>query len=279
MGCGRPGGPRVRRRPSGVKQFLCDNCPVVAPRRPLRACTLAVVTAILVAAEATAGWAAPALLPELPLATLQRLSSVTERASVAARVDGPPFQARRDVLEYLLDHPDFAAHLMRTVRAARYRIWAVPGGFGIDDGWGTVGTFEFVYAAPGIRVLHARGEYQQRMLPDIRGEAIITLTYATTPAATDGRSRIAAAVSSHVRLDGPLLRAAGRVAGGVAQAKAEKEGVRLVKTLARATRAVDDNPAAVWEALRRRPDVPRRELEEFRRLLNLPRDSSAAARP
>ena len=59
-------------------------------------------------------------------------------------------------------------------------------------------------------------------------------------------------------------------ASAAAQAKAEKEGTRLVKTLARATRAIQDDPGAVYEALRQRPETPRRELEEFRRLLSLP---------
>ena len=245
----------------------------------VRACTLAAGIAILLASPVAAGWAAPALPPELPPAARERLAPVTEQASLAAQVDGPPFQARRDVFEYLLDHPDFATHVTREVRAARYRIWAVPGGFGLDDGWGTVGTFEVVYTAPGIRVIHLKGEYQQRVLPNIRGEVIVTISYATTPAA-DGKSTIAAAVGSYVKLDSKLLRMAGRLASSVAHAKAEKEGARLVKTFARATRAIEDNPAAVWQALRRRPDVPRRELEEFRRLLSLPpvAEPAAAAR-
>jgi hypothetical protein len=243
-----------------------------------RVCTrvLAGATVVVLALPVVASWAAPALPPGLPHATRERLAPVTERASLSARVDGHPFQARRDIFEYLLDHPDFATHVTRVLRAARYRIWVVPGGFGIDDGWGTVGTFEIVHVAPGIRVLHAKGEYQQALLPDIRGEAIITITYATTPAA-DGKSTIAAAVGSHIKLDSALLRATGVLATAAARAKAEKEGVRLVKTLARATRGIEDNPAAVWTALRERPDVPRRELEEFRRLLRLPAASEPAA--
>jgi hypothetical protein len=235
----------------------------------VRASALATAVVILLGGAVVARSAAPELPPEMPRATRERLAPVTALASLATQVDGPPFQARREIFEYLLDHPDFATHLMREVRAARYRIWSVPGGFGLDDGWGTVGTFEFVYVAPGIRVMHAKGEYQHRLLPDISGEAIITISYDTTPA-NNGKSTIAAAVGSYVKLDSTLLRLAGRLASSVAHAKAEKEGTRLVKTFARATRAIEENPAGVWKALRQRPDVPRRELEEFRRLLSLP---------
>ena len=230
---------------------------------------------LVIAGSVGAGSRAPELPPGMPLTTRERLAPVTELASLATQVDGKPFQARREIFEYLLDHPDFATHVTRAVRAARYRIWSVPGGFGIDDGWGTVGTFEVVYAAPGVRVMHAKGEYQQPVLPDIQGEAIVTIRYVATPA-ENGKSTIAAAVGSYVKLDSALLRTIGLLATSMAEAKAQKEGVRLVKTFARATRAVEDDPRAVCDAISRHPDVPRRELDEFRRLLSLPSKGPAA---
>jgi hypothetical protein len=248
----------------------------VPPLRRFRACTLAAATVILLASPVLASRSGPTLPPDVPAATRERLAPVTERASIASQVDGEPFRARRDVFEYLLDHPDFATHVTHALKLARYRIWTVPGGFGIDDGWGTIGTFEFVYTAPGIRVMHVRGEYQQTMLPNIRGQIILTIRYAAVPAG-DGKSTIAAAVESFVKLDSRLLTAAGRLAGSVAHAKAEKEGNRLVRLFARTTRAIEENPAAVYELLRKRAGIPRRELEEFRRLLNLPPGAEPAA--
>ena len=241
----------------------------------VRSCLLAAVTAILVVGPAAAS-RFPSLPAEIPPATRQRLASVTDSPSVASHVDGEPFRARRDIFEYLLDHPDFATHVTRTLKLARYRVWTVPGGFGLDDGWGTVGTFEIVYGAPGVRVMHAVGEYQQRMLPNIRGQAIISITYGATPS-SDGKATIAAAVDSYVKLESKLLAATGRLARSVAQTKADKEGNRLVRLFARTTRAIEENPGAVWAALRDRPDVPRRQLEEFRRLLSLPADAAAPA--
>lgn len=232
---------------------------------------------MLLVGPAAAGWQGAQLPAEIPPSTRQRLAAVTDRPSLAAHVDGVPFRARRDVFEYLLDHLEFATHVTRALKLARYRVWTVPGGFGLDDGWGTVGTFEVVYAAPGVRVLHARGEYQQRVLPNIRGQAIISITYDAAPAARDGTATIAPAVDTYVKLESKVLAATGLLARKVAYAKAEKEGKRLVKVFARTTRAIDENPAAVWAALRARPDVPRRELEEFRRLLSLPPDPAAAA--
>jgi hypothetical protein len=241
----------------------------VPPLSPVRACALAAATGILLVNLAVAGWAASALPPEVPSPVRARLAPVTDKASLMSHVDGEPFRGRREVLEYLIDHPDFATHVTRTLKVARYRIWKVPGGFGIDDGWGVVGTFELVYAAPGIRVMHAQGEYQQRLLPDIHGQAVVSITYTTTPAG-EGPTTIATAVGSVVKLDSKLLRAAGRLASSAAHAKADKEGKRLVKVFAKTTRAIDEDPAGLYRALRAQSDVPRQELEEFRRLLSLP---------
>jgi hypothetical protein len=242
----------------------------------VRACVVAAATVILLVTPAAAGRGAPRLPAEIPAGVRQRLAPVTERASLAAHVDGEPFRGRRDVFEYLLDHLEFATHVTRALKVARYRVWTVPGGYGLDDGWGTIGTFEVVYVAPGARVIHARGEYQQRYLPDIRGQAIISIEYDARPA-TEGAATIAASVDTYVKIESKLAAATGVLARQVAHAKAEKEGRRLVKVFAKTTRAIEENPAAVWEALRARPDVPRRELEEFRRLLSLPSAVEPAA--
>ena len=57
-------------------------------------------------------------------------------ASVATRVAAPAFPARREVFEYLLDHPELASHVTRALKVARYRIWRTRDGLFLDDGWG-----------------------------------------------------------------------------------------------------------------------------------------------
>jgi hypothetical protein len=116
--------------------------------------------------------------------------------------------------------------------------------------------------------MYARGEYQQKLLPSIRGEAVVVIEYGTGPAA-DGRARVSTAVTGFVKLDSRVLTTASKLATSVAQAKADKEAHKLMKVFARTTRAIEDNPADVYDRLRQRPDVPPNELEEFRRLLSL----------
>jgi hypothetical protein len=224
---------------------------------------------LLAGGAMAAGAAGPVTLPaDVPEPARARVRPVTDSPSLAVKVDAEPFVARREVFEYLLDHPDFATHVTRTLKLARYRIWRTPAGLAIDDGWGTVGTFELVHAGDGLRLMYARGVYQQRILPDIHGQAVVLIDY-DTKLATDGRSTINAAVTGFVRLDSRILNAASRLATSVATAKGEKEARRLVKLFARATRAIEADPAGVFAKVRQSPDVPAPALEGFRRLLTV----------
>jgi hypothetical protein len=238
--------------------------------RVRRAARPLLLLAALCAGGATVAVAAgsPQLPPEVPAGARMRVRPVTEQASLAVRVGGEPFVARREIFEYLLDHPEFATHVTRALKLARYRIWQTPTGLGIDDGWGTVGTFELVHAADGLRLMYASGVYQQSLLPDIHGRAVVLIDYGVRPE-PGGRSTISATVTGFVKLDSRILELASKLASSVATAKGEKEARRLVKLFARATRAIEAEPAAVFERVRRSPGVPAADLEGFRRLLSL----------
>jgi hypothetical protein len=200
---------------------------------------------------------------------LRRLGEVTRNPSVSARAEGQPFVGRREVFEFLLDHPDFATHVTRALRLARYRMWRAGDELFVDDGWGATGRVFVVYAASGTRVLYARGEFQSGLLPAIPGEAVVTITYDAQPAG-DGRELLSANISSQLKIGGALGDLVVRVASSLATEKAERESRRLVRTFARVLQAVDEKPAALYATLLERPDVPQRELEQFRVLLKLP---------
>jgi len=232
-------------------------------------CAAAGIAVVLLVSGALAAKPAPSLPSQIPARERAWLQEVAEGASVSARAAGEPFLARADVFEFLLDHPEFATHVTRALKLARYRIWRGPeGGLWLDDGWGVVGQFSVVYATSGTRVVYARGQYQSGLLPSIRGQAVVLIEYALSQA-DDRRSLISPAVTGFVRLDSKVIALAGMLAGSVATAKAEKEARRFVRLFARASRAIEENPAHVHESVRQRPDVPSADLEEFRRLLDL----------
>jgi hypothetical protein len=249
------------------------------PRLSHLCAAFVIATLLTLAAPALAGRLTPALPAELPVAVRARLASVVEQPSLATRVQGESFVARHDVFEFLIEHPEFATHVTRALKVARYRIWRTPsGGLMLDDGWGAVGSIEVVYGAPGVRVMYAKGEYQQTILPNIRGQAVVTIDWKVTPA-PEGKDLIAPTVGAYVKLDSRVLSTASLLAGSIAAAKAEKEANRLVRVFQKTTRALNDNPAAVLDMLRQRPETPRRELEEFSRLLLSAPAATAASAP
>lgn len=231
----------------------------------------AVLLSVLVLGSPAGAHGGPSLLllpNAIPQAQRGELQQVAEAASVRTHVQAEPFVGRRDVFEYLLDHPEFATHVTRVLKLARYRIWHTPEGLFLDDGWGATGHFSVIHAVSGTRVMHARGQYQQRVLPAINGQAVVVLEYEFQPAPA-GRASIKTAVTGFVKLDSRLLNFLSRLAPGIVTAKAETEAHRLVKVFARATRQIEERPAEIYARLRLRPDVPQRELEDFRQLLNV----------
>jgi hypothetical protein len=210
---------------------------------------------------------APVLPAGIPPAHRAQIEEITTAADVSTRVAAEPILTRREIFEYLLDHPDFATHVTRALRLARFRVWSSPQGMRLDDGRGLQGRFQVVYAANGTRVFHARGEFRKALLPTIHGEAVTMIEYVMTPAA-DGRILVTPAVSGFVRLDSRLAAFALKVGSGIAQRKADLEARRLMKVVTKVSRAIEENPAALWATLNQQPDVPRRELQEFGRLLN-----------
>jgi hypothetical protein len=231
--------------------------------------------AMTLVADASARAAGPSLPRDLGPAERARLEPIANAATITTRWEAEGFPARLTVFEYLLDHPELTSHVTRAVKAGRYKIWRTRDGLHLDDGWGAKGRLEVVHAARGVRVMYARGEFEHKYLPNIPGEAIVIVEYAVVP--TPGAAsphRITPTVSGFVKIDGRVYTAASRMASSAVREKADKESQRLAKTLRRVSKAIEDNPAHVFDLLRQRTDVPARELEEFRKLLNLPRTAT-----
>lgn len=210
-----------------------------------------------------------ALPPQLPPAERERLEEVVRRSFASTRAEQAPYVARADIWEYLLDHPEFATHVTRALKVARYRIWHEGGELWLDDGWGVRGQFRVVHAERGKRLLYARGRFTKEFLPEIHGQGVGTLEYSFQPAA-DGQIMVVTAATGYLQVDNRALNALGRLAAPLVQAKADREAGLLLRTFARAMRAIEEDPASVYQRVSTRADVPRQELEEFRRLLRLP---------
>ena len=240
---------------------------------PLRRLTRPLVagTVLLLLGAVAVHAVAPLLsLPrQVPSGERARLETIVKNSFASTRVAHEPYVARPEVWEYLLDHPEFATHVTRALKMARFRIWHEGADLWVDDGWGVKGQFTIVHAERGMRVLYARGQYEQKILPEIRGQAVGTLEYAFRQDEA-GRTVVATSASGYVQVDSRVLNALAKVAAPMVQAKADKEAGYLLRTFARVSRAIEEDPARVYQLVSARPDVPRADLDGFREVLRLP---------
>ena len=81
---------------------------------------------------------------------------------------------------------------------------------------------------------------------------------------------VSAAVTSYVKVESGFMALLMKLASAAVTDKAERESRRLVHTFARVSRAIEEDPAKVFDQVRRSPDVPQAPLEQFRRLLKVP---------
>ncbi len=208
------------------------------------------------------------LPPQVPPKERHRLEEIVKRAFASTQQEFEPYTVRPEIFEYLLDHPEFASHVTRALKAARYKIWHDQDSLWLDDGWGVRGTFATVYAEPGLRLMHAQGAYQSA-LPDIKGRAVVALAYKFQPGPT-GRPQVVTTLTSFVHIDSAVIRTIGKMGGPLVQKKADREARQLLRVFSKVSRAIEDNPADVYARVREQPDVPKPELEEFRKLLGVP---------
>jgi hypothetical protein len=81
-----------------------------------------------------------------------------------------------DVADFLLDHPDASAWLVRKRRLAPYRITMIgPNRSLADDGAGARGDITLAERGTGRRVYYGEGTYRTRIFPTVHAGAVITM--------------------------------------------------------------------------------------------------------
>ena len=252
----------MRRRREAVVPFSARSRGP-RPARTLACAFMLLAGALLRPSLGAEGEGAPALPPGVPPAELARIENVLAQATVSTRVEAEPYPLRLDVFDYLLDHPDFATQVTRALKLARYRIWRTADGLNLDDGWGVTGLITPMYGARGLRVIYARGRYEQSVLPDIRGQVVILLRYAGGPG-PNGRPALATSMEVFAQLDSLML---ATVAGSVARSKATSEARHVLRVFSRLSTHLERRADEVLTELGRRPEVSRPELDGFRKVL------------
>lgn len=134
-----------------------------------------------------------------------RVRPVMTERSVYQRVGPIETPLPQELADFLLDHPDLAATIVREHGIAPYRItmrgprqsWA-------DDGDGTVALVTEVAREEGKRVYYCDGTHRSRIFPDIKAEAVIVMEMRPVPR-PGCSARVRSTFDVYVKLRNPVL--------------------------------------------------------------------------
>jgi len=156
-------------------------------------------------------WAVLALLPLVPAKARAaqepetRARQILAGSSVHERIGPIETPLSTQLADFLLDHPDLAASIVREHGIAPYVIsmrgprqsWA-------DDGDGTVGLITETVREDGRRVYYGDGTHHSRLFPDIRAEAVIVMEMGPQPR-RGCSEHVRSTFEVYVRLRNPVL--------------------------------------------------------------------------
>lgn len=200
-----------------------------------------------------------------------RVDAILNTSLLSHRVTGLRTRSREPVFLFLLDHPDFAAAVVRALRLGHYQVERRTEGFWGDDSRGARGMIRVLYADEGRRLYHLDGVYEGRGLPAIQGRMLVLIEF-RHEADAEGTTYLEASVTGHVKLDTPLVGAIAQLATTIARSTVERAADRKVRrffgTVARVSRWAYDQPDQFWSALESNPEVPQDgTLATFREIL------------
>jgi hypothetical protein len=222
-------------------------------------------------------------LDRLDDAARARVDAILSSTLLSHRVTGLRTRSREPVFLFLLDHPDFAAAVVRALRLGQYQVERRDDGFWGDDSRGARGLIRVLYSDEGRRLYHLEGVYEGRGLPAIQGRMLVLIEFhhENDPS---GATYLEASVTGHVRLDTPIVGAIAQLATTLARSTVERAADRKVHrffgTVARVSRWAYDQPDQFWAALEANPEVPQdATLAAFRQILLADRPPLWASEP
>lgn len=212
----------------------------------------------------------------VPMASLAedaraRAEGVLARTIFAQRVAGIRHRSREAVFRFLVEHPDFAASVVRALKLGEYRVTPLEDGYWGDDNRGASGVIRVLYADDHRRLFHLAGRYDRRFLPTIEGQLLVLLEFQHGED-EDGGSVVESSLTGHLRLDtslaGAVAQAVAALSRSIVEQAVERKVRRFFNMVARLSRWAHDEPEQLAAALDGHPEVPEGPLlARFREIL------------
>jgi len=214
------------------------------------------------------------LIPFSQLATddRQAVEAVVRAPTLSREIKGLTFRSRKEVYEYLLDHPDFAAAVARALNLSRYEIvkdgklaGASDKAYWGTDGRGATGHFRVVYADKTKRVFFLQGTYEKKWLPTIPARAVVILVF-EHKADREG-TYVEQDLYGYLKIDQAFVALLTELLQPVMRGATDGKMKRTLGLGARISEMAYWDPAGMLKKLETSPELPPREFARFRQIL------------
>ena len=202
-----------------------------------------------------------------------------EHSTFQRSVERVRFRTEPAVFEFLIDHPDFAASVIRELQIAHYRITQRSDGkYDAEDLQGVRGSFQPFSTERGERLYVGVGLYHSRYLPSFSGHAVMRLKYRPRLDSA-GRPYIENHADVYVRLDNGFVALFARFLMPFLHRVVDQKVDLALSAAQQLSEQITMNPVAVYGRLKRSSVLDRETLEAFRQLLDRDRQKAARQMP
>jgi hypothetical protein len=195
-----------------------------------------------------------------------RVRDVVADAFAAREVRDITFRSRPEVLDFLLDNPDFASEVGVALRRGKYRLRRAGDAYEAEDGEGARGRMWQLLHEGSRRVFYIEGQYDGPILPTFSGRLVVMLDTDHLEG-LDGLTYCEARFAGFIKFDTGLTELLARVTRGLSEARVDRNVRRFFGHVAAVSRRAYDDPEGLADELDGRPGLSPEMLARFRSVL------------
>ncbi len=186
--------------------------------------------------------------------------------TLSRRTGAVKFLSKKEVYEYLLDHPDVAAVAARALKAGEYQIKKAEGGsYWATDGKGVNGHFRVIYKSKNERIFFLDGAYYPGWLPSVPAKAIVALGFERKNNETE--EYVENNVDATLKIDNSLVAFLAKLLYGIMGNLMEKRMNQVLVLAAKVSEKAYQDPEGLLRELATGTELSPQVLNELREKL------------
>lgn len=220
----------------------------------------------LVGVSSAGSQTSPIPISQMTPADRRAAEEVIHAPTLSRRTGAVKFLSKKEVYEYLLDHPDAAATAARALKAGKYQMKKAEGGsYWATDGNGVTGHFRVIYRSGNERIFFLDGAYHPGWLPSVPAKAIVALGFEHKTYETEGFAENH--VEATLKIDNSLVAFLAKLLRGLMGDLMEKRMNQVLALAAKVSEKAYQDPDGFLKELEAAAEFPPQVLNELREKL------------